>query len=77
MSPSLEILLSHYRQELAATVGRIGPDRAPACPLGEELLWAEAGEGEGWLTTEEAMEIRRLAVRARFYERRAMTDLAT
>ena len=71
MSPSLEVLLTHYRQELAAMVGRIGPDRAPACPPGEELLWAEAGEGEGWLTIEEAMEIRRLAVRARFYEDRA------
>ena len=71
MSPSLEVLLSHYRQELAALIERAPPALAPACPRGEELLWAEAGEAEGWLTPVEAMEIRRLAVRARFYERRA------
>lgn len=75
MSPSLELLLNHYRQELAALLGRIGPDRGPACPPGEELLWAEAGEAEGWLTAEEAMEVRRLAVRARFYERRAVAGV--
>ena len=71
MSPSLEVLLSHYRQELAALVERAHPAQAPACPPGEELLWAEAGEAEGWLSPVEAMEIRRAAVRARFYERRA------
>ena len=72
MSPSLEVLLSHYRQELAALIERAHPALAPACPPGEELLWAEAGEGEGWLSPEAAMEIRRVAVRARFYERRAL-----
>jgi hypothetical protein len=74
MSPSLEVLLSHYRHELAAMIGRAGQALAPACPPGEELLWAEIGETDGWLTPEAAMEIRRLAVRARFYERRARID---
>ena len=73
MSPSLEVLLSHYRQELAALVERAHPALTPACPPGEELLWAEAGEAEGWLSPVEAMEIRRVAVRTRFYERRAQT----
>ena len=73
MSPSLEVLLSHYRQELAALIERAHPALAPACPPGEELLWAEAGEAEGWLSPVEAMEIRRVAVRTRFYERRAQT----
>lgn len=71
MSPSLEVLLSHYRQELAALVTRIADPAAPSCPPGGELGWAEAGEVGGWLTVEQAMELRRLAVRARFYERRA------
>ncbi len=73
MSPSLEVLLSHYRHELAALIGRAHPALAPACPPGEELLWAEAGEAEGWLPPEQAMEIRRVPVRPRFYERRAQT----
>ena len=74
MSPSLEVLLSHYRQELAALIGRPHPALAPVCPPGEELLWAAAGEAEGWLTPEEAMESRRVAVRTRFYERRAQVE---
>lgn len=74
MSPSLEVLLSHYRQELAALMERAHPALAPACPPGEELLWAEAGEVAGWLSPEEAMEIRRVAVRTRFYERRAQSE---
>ncbi|HEX7918554.1 MAG TPA: hypothetical protein VF454_04075 [Gemmatimonadales bacterium] len=74
MSPSLEVLLSHYRQELAALIERAHPAVAPACPPGEELLWAEAGEVAGWLSPEEAMEIRRVAVRTRFYERRAQVE---
>lgn len=71
MSPSLDLLLSHYRQELAEVVRRIGPDASTPCPEGEELLWADVGEGEGWLSVEGAMQVRRLAVRVRYYEGRA------
>ena len=71
MSPSLDLLLTHYRHELAELVLRIAPGEAPYCPPGEELRWAEAGEERGWLTPARAMEVRRLAGRVRFYERRA------
>jgi hypothetical protein len=71
MSPSLDLLLSHYRHELAELVQRVTPGEAPACPRGEELLWAEAGEVAGWLPLERAMEVRRVASRLRFYEQRA------
>lgn len=71
MSPSLDLLLSHYRQELAEIVRRVGPAGSTPCPQGEELLWAEAGEGEGWLSAEGAMQVRRLATRVRYYEGRA------
>lgn len=71
MSPSLTLLLEHYRQNLAELVDGIRPPDAPPCPPGEEFLWAEAGEGAGWLTPDRAMEVRRLAQRVRFYEARA------
>lgn len=71
MSPSLDVLLPHYRRELDDAIVRVTPAGAPPCPAGEELLWAEAGEAAGWLTPIDAMEIRRLAVRTRFYEQRA------
>lgn len=71
MSPSLDLLLTHYRHELAELVRRVTPETAPRCPVGEELLWAEAGEVAGWLPLECAMEVRRLAARLRFYEQRA------
>lgn len=71
MSPSLDLLLTHYRHELAELVLRVTPEEAPACPEGEELLWAEAGEMAGWLPLERAMEVRRIASRLRFYEQRA------
>lgn len=73
MSPSLDLLLTHYRRELADLVLRVSPEEAPACPPGEELLWAEAGEMAGWLPPDQAMAVRRLATRVRFYERRART----
>lgn len=71
MSPSLDVLLPHYRRELDETIARFAPPGAPPCPEGEALLWAEAGEAEGWLRPDQAMEIRRLAGRLRFYELRA------
>jgi hypothetical protein len=71
MSPSLDLLLTHYRHELAELLLRVSPEEAPVCPAGEELLWAEAGEVEGWLPLERAMEVRRVAARLRFYEQRA------
>ena len=71
MSPSLTLLLDHYRQNLADLVDGIRPAGAPPCPPGEEFLWAEAGEAAGWLACDRAMEIRRLAQRVRFYESRA------
>lgn len=71
MSPSLSFLLAHYRLALAEAVTGVRPPEAPTCPRGEELLWAEAGESAGWLAPERAMEVRRLAQRVRFYERRA------
>ena len=71
MSPSLDLLLAHYRHELAELLRRVAPADAPACPPGEELLWAEAGEAGGWLAPDQAMEVRRLASRFRFYEERA------
>ena len=71
MSPSLSLLLDHYRRSLSELVGHARPAQAPPCPTGEELLWAEVGEGEGWLPPDRAMEVRRLAQRVRFYERRA------
>lgn len=74
MSPSLHLLLTHYRHELAVTVDRFTGATGVPCPQGEELLWAEAGEAGGWLPQEGAMEVRRLASRVRFYERRAMAS---
>ena len=74
MSPSLDLLLTHYRHELAGMVERVASPAAPACPSGEESLWAEAGEADGWLPADRAMEVRRLAARVRFYERRALTE---
>jgi hypothetical protein len=71
MSPSLDLLLTHYRHELASLVVAVAPGEAPPCPPGEELLWAEAGEEGGWLAPARAMEVRRLAGRVRFYEGRA------
>ena len=71
MSPSLDLLLTHYRHELAELVLRVAPDEAPVCPRGEELLWAEAGEMAGWLPLDRAMQVRRMAQRVRFYEGRA------
>ena len=73
MSPSLDVLLPHYRRELDEAIVRVTPVGAPPCPQGEALLWAEAGEAEGWLTAEQSMEIRRLAGRLRFYESRAVS----
>ena len=77
MSPSLSLLLDHYRRSLSELVGHTRPPEAPPCPVGEELLWAEAGEGEGWLSADRAMEVRRLAHRVRFYERRAASGPVT
>jgi len=71
MSPSLDVLLPHYRRELDEAISRIAPAEAPPCPPGEAHLWAETGEAEGWLSAAQAMEIRRLAGRLRFYESRA------
>ncbi|HET7042109.1 MAG TPA: hypothetical protein VFI13_08810 [Gemmatimonadales bacterium] len=71
MSPSLSLLLHHYRHILAEAVDKTPTPGAPSCPPGEELRWAERGEGEGWLTREGAMAVRRLARRVRFYEQRA------
>lgn len=71
MSPSLSLLLDHYRRSLAELVDRTRPPTAPPCPAGEELLWAEAGEAGGWLAPDRAMEVRRLSQRVRFYESRA------
>jgi hypothetical protein len=71
MSPSLDLLLTHYRHELADLLLQVTPEEAPACPDGEALLWAEAGETEGWLTADRAMQVRRVAQRVRFYEGRA------
>lgn len=76
MSPSLSLLLEHYRRTLAELVDQTRPPEAPACPAGEELLWAEAGEDAGWLAAARAMEVRRLAHRVRFYERRAASGRA-
>lgn len=70
MSPSLDILLPHYRRELDEAVTRLSAPGGPSCPPGEEVLWAEAGEVAGWLTPDQAMELRRLAARVRFYESR-------
>ena len=39
------------------------------------MLWAEAGEVSGWLSLEQAMEIRRLAGRVRYYEGRARVEV--
>ena len=74
MSPSLDVLLPHYRRELDEAVARLATAAAPPCPPGEALLWAEAGEAAGWLRAEEAMELRRLAGRLRFYEERAIGE---
>ena len=74
MSPSLDLLLTHYRHELAEIIERVAPPEAPTCPSGEASLWAEAGEADGWLPPGQAMEVRRLAARVRFYERRAQTE---
>jgi len=74
MSPSLDILLPHYRRELDEALVRLAPAGAPPCPPGEALLWAEAGEADGWLRAEAAMEIRRLAGRLRFYESRVSSE---
>jgi hypothetical protein len=71
MSPSLDLLLTHYRHELADLLLQVTPVEAPACPDGEELLWAEAGETAGWLPADRAMQVRRIAARLRFYEQRA------
>ena len=71
MSPSLELLLTHYRRELADLMAALHPEAALPCPPGEELLWAEAGEAGGWLRPDRAMELRRLATRVRYYERRS------
>jgi hypothetical protein len=71
MSPSLDLLLTHYRHELADLLLEVTPAEAPACPEGEELLWAEAGETAGWLPADRAMRVRRTAQRVRFYEGRA------
>lgn len=71
MSPSLDLLLTHYRHELAELVLRVAPGETLGCPPGEELLWAEVGEETGWLAPDHAMEVRRLAGRVRFYEARA------
>jgi hypothetical protein len=71
MSPSLDLLLTHYRHELAALLQQVTPGAAPICPQGEELLWADAGEAEGWLPADQAMQVRRVAQRVRFYEGRA------
>lgn len=70
MSPSVDLLLTHYREELRGVLHAV-PSDAPACPPGEELLWAEAGEAAGWLPPDHAMAVRRLAQRVRFYEQRA------
>ena len=72
MSPSLDVLLPYYRRELDEAVTRLATPGAPPCPPGEALLWAEAGEAEGWLPPEGAMELRRLAARVRFYEGRVL-----
>lgn len=74
MSPSLDVLLPHYRRELDEVVTRLSAAGIPPCLPGEETLWAEAGEGSGWLTAEQAMELRRLAARVRFYEGRVKGD---
>jgi hypothetical protein len=70
MSPSVDLLLTHYREELRGVLHAVPPD-VPSCPPGEELLWAETGEAAGWLSPDRAMTVRRLAQRVRFYAQRA------
>jgi len=74
MSPSLDVLLPYYRRELDEAIARLAPAGAPPCPPGEELLWTEAGEAAGWLAPNDAMELRRLGARVRFYEGRALGE---
>ncbi|HEU4570775.1 MAG TPA: hypothetical protein VFS07_09395 [Gemmatimonadales bacterium] len=71
MSPTLVTLIEFYRHAVEAAVAVAAPPGAPPCPPGQAILWADAGELEGWLSEGQATEIRRLAARLRFYEERA------
>ncbi|MFI5234997.1 MAG: hypothetical protein ACHQXA_04745 [Gemmatimonadales bacterium] len=71
MSPAAEILLPHYRVALAEAVRHHEFRGCPLCESQAPDAWARLGETAGWLDTGEAIRIRRLADKVRFYEERS------
>ncbi|MGB7213157.1 MAG: hypothetical protein WBC97_11095 [Gemmatimonadales bacterium] len=64
------LLLPHYRQALAEALARYAHRGCPALRGTPPEQWARTGEEAGWLKPADAIRIRRLAEKVRFYEGR-------
>ena len=63
-------LLPHYRQALTEALANcVRPGSLPFAN-GDPESWATDAETAGWLDPADAIQIRRLARKVRFYERR-------
>ena len=70
MDSTAALLLPHYRQALADALAGHAHHGIPPLSDAEPERWAEIGEAAGWLDTGDAIRIRRLAQKVRFYESR-------
>ena len=70
MDSTAALLLPHYRQALAEALAGHAHHGCPPLSDAEPERWARAGEAAGWLDATDAIRIRRLADKVRFYEGR-------
>ncbi|HET7024338.1 MAG TPA: hypothetical protein VFI39_03965 [Gemmatimonadales bacterium] len=71
MDSTSALLLPHYRQALAEALASYAHRGCPALRGAPPEQWARIGEAAGWLEPADAIRIRRLAEKVRFYEGRA------
>ncbi|MGH7591000.1 MAG: hypothetical protein ACREL2_06140 [Gemmatimonadales bacterium] len=70
MDSTSALLLPHYRQALAEALAGCAHRGCPPLSGAPPELWARIGEDAGWLEPADAIRIRRLAEKVRFYEGR-------
>ena len=71
MDSAAAFLLPHYRQALAEALASHEQVGCPPCRDVPPELWARTGEAAGWLDPADAIRIRRLAEKVRFFEGRS------
>lgn len=70
MDSTAALLLPHYRQALAEALADHAERGIPPLSEAEPEQWTAMGEAAGWLDIGDAIRIRRLAQKIRFYESR-------